>query len=73
MGEFVRADFVNEIAHGRGYLLYCNTVEKLRAVFCPVMVLSVHGNSSAEEEQQKMRETTGRLRNGKNKEEAAKR
>ena len=54
-------------------MLYCNTVEKLRAVFCPVMVLSVHGNSSAEEEQQKMRETTGRLRNGKNKEEAAKR
>lgn len=52
MGEFVREDFVIEIAHGRGYLLYCNTVEKLRAVSCPVMVLSVHGNSNAEEEQQ---------------------
>jgi hypothetical protein len=73
MGEFVREDFVIEIAHGRGYLLYCNPEEKRRVVSCSVMVLSVHGNSNTEEDQQKMRETTGRLRNGKNKEEAAKR
>lgn len=33
-------------------MLYCNTVEKRRAVFCPVMVLSVHGNSNAEGKQQ---------------------
>ena len=53
-------------------MLYCNTVEKRPAVSCSAMVLSVHGNSNAEEDQQEMRETTGRLRNGKNKEEAAK-
>jgi hypothetical protein len=37
-----------------------------------VIVISVYDNSNAEEDQQEMRETTGRLRNGKNKEEAAK-
>ena len=54
-------------------MLYCNTVEKRRAVSCSVIVISVYDNSNAEEDQQEMRETTGRLRNGKNKEEAAKR
>jgi len=53
-------------------LLYCNTVEKRPAVSCSVIVISVYDNSNAEEDQQEMRETTGRLRNGKNKEEAAK-
>ena len=46
-------------------MLYCNTVEKRWAVSCSVIVTVVHDNSNAEEDQQEMRETTGRLRNGK--------
>ena len=65
-------DSTIEIAHGYGYLLYCIPVEKCLAVSCSVIVISVYDNSNAEEDQQEMRETTGRLRNGKNKEEAAK-
>ena len=54
-------------------MLYCNTVEKRRAVSCSAMVLSVHGNSNAEEEQQETEGDDRKASEWKNKEEAVKR